>query len=425
MHVEKKQPTSTQVVLTISSTDVELTPIKNEVAAKLSKDIKIAGFRPGKAPLQVAEKQLDANLLSSEVVNEAINQFYIKAIDTEGLNPLTQPQITVQKFAPYTELVFEAGFDVIGKVKLGTYKKLGEKLPKVEVKDEDVENVLKSLRVQQSTKTDVERAAKKDDQVWIDFSGKNAKGEPVQGADGKDYPIILGSKTFIPGFEENVEGLSAGEEKTFTIPFPKDYGVKALAGRKVTFTVKVNKVQEVTLPEADDELAKSVGPFKSISELKENIKTNVEQEKLSGVTREYENALLEKLLASSSVEIPESVIKQQVVYELDEFKRSLTYRGQTYKEFLEGEGQTEEEYEASTLRPRAEKAVKISILLSEVAKAEKLQLEEGELEAQIAALKGQYQDPAMQAELAKPESQRDIASRMLTQKTIDKIKELQ
>lgn len=425
MHVEKKQPTSTQVVLTISSTDVELTPIKNEVVAKLSKDIKIAGFRPGKAPLQVAEKQLDANLLSSEVVNEAINQFYIKAIDTEGLNPLTQPQITVQKFAPYTELVFEAGFDVIGKVKLGTYKKLGEKLPKVEVKDEDVENVLKSLRVQQSTKTDVERAAKKDDQVWIDFSGKNAKGEPVQGADGKDYPIILGSKTFIPGFEENVEGLSAGEEKTFTIPFPKDYGVKALAGRKVTFTVKVNKVQEVTLPEADDELAKSVGPFKSISELKENIKTNVEQEKLSGVTREYENALLEKLLASSSVEIPESVIKQQVVYELDEFKRSLTYRGQTYKEFLEGEGQTEEEYEASTLRPRAEKAVKISILLSEVAKAEKLQLEEGELEAQIAALKGQYQDPAMQAELAKPESQRDIANRMLTQKTIDKIKELQ
>lgn len=425
MHVEKKSISSTKISLTITGTEVELTPIKSKVVERLGQNIKIPGFREGKAPLQVIEKNIDPNVLSSEFVNDAINELYIQAINNEDLNPVAQPTVEIKKFVPFTELQFTAEFAVVGKVKLGKYKSLGIKNDTEQIKPEEIEKVLKSLQLRQSTKNDVDRPAKKDDQVWIDFLGKDLKGEAINGADGKDYPIVLGSKTFIPGFEENVEGLRAGEKKEFTIPFPKDYGVAALAGKKVTFTVTVNKVQEVILPKADDELAKKVGPFKSIEELKSNISDNLKHEKSVASEREYENKLLEKILASSTVEIPEIVIEQQTAYEMDELRRNLTYRGQTYQEFLESEGTTEEKYKDEVVAPRAEKSVKISIILSEISKLEDIKLDPAELEAQISALRAQYQDQAMQAELDKPENRRDIASRMLTQKTVDRIKSLQ
>ena len=425
MHVEKKQVSKTKVTLTITATEVELLPIKNKVIEKLAQNVKIPGFREGKSPIQVAEKHIDPAVLSSEFVNEAINQLYVEALQGHDLNPIAQPTIEIKKIVPYDVLEFEAQVEIIGEVKLGKYKKLAVKKDVVKITDKEVDEVVKSLQVQQSTKNDVDRVAKNDDQVWIDFKGVDTKGEPVNGADGKDYPIILGSKTFIPGFEENVEGLKAGEEKTFTIPFPKDYGVTALAGRKVTFTVKVNKVQEVILPKADDELAKKVGPFKTLEELKENIKINLEQERSAGVERKYESDLMEKIHSTSKVELPEALITQQVAFEVDELKKNLTYRGQTYQEFVASEGTTEEKYEKEVIAPKAEKNIAFSLLLSEIAKDEDVKLETAELEAQITQLKAQYQDPAMQEQLNQPEARRDIASRLLTQKTLEKIKTYQ
>ncbi len=425
MHVEKKQISSTKVALTITATEVELAPIKNLVVEQLSKNVKIAGFREGKIPIQVAEKHLDPELLSSEFVNEAINQLYIEAVKSQAVDPVAQPTIEIKKIVPYDVLEFEAQIDTLGVVKVGKYKKLAVKKDVIKITEKEIGEVTKSLQVQQSEKKDVDRAAKNDDQVWIDFSGKDTKGEPVNGADGKDYPIILGSKTFIPGFEENVEGLKAGEEKTFTIPFPKDYGVKALAGRKVTFTVKVNKVQEVILPKLDDELASKAGPFKTVEELKANIEINLKQEREAQAERKYESDLMDKIYATSKVEIPDVLISQQIKFEIDELKKNLTYRGQTYAEFLEAEGTTEEKYEKEVVRPKSEKNIGFSILLSEIAKTEDIQIESTELETQINLMKAQYQDPAMQEQLNQPEARRDIASRMLTQKTLEKIKTYQ
>ncbi len=425
MHVEKKQISSTKVALTITATEVELAPIKNLVVEQLSKNVKIAGFREGKVPLQVAEKHLDPELLSSEFVNEAINQLYIEAVKSQAVDPVAQPTIEIKKIVPYDVLEFEAQIDTLGAVKVGKYKKLAVKKDVIKITEKEIGEVTKSLQVQQSEKKDVDRVAKNDDQVWIDFSGKDAKGDPVSGADGKDYPIILGSKTFIPGFEENVEGLKAGEEKTFTIPFPKDYGVKALAGRKVTFTVTVKKVQEVILPKLDDELASKAGPFKTVDELKSNIEINLKQEREAQAERKYESDLMDKIYTTSKVEIPDVLISQQIKYEIDDLKKNLTYRGQTYAEFLTAEGTTEEKYEKEVVRPKSEKNIGFSILLSEIAKTEDIQIESTELESQINLMKAQYQDPAMQEQLNQPEARRDIASRMLTQKTLEKIKTYQ
>ncbi|MEK9196240.1 MAG: trigger factor, partial [Patescibacteria group bacterium] len=354
-----------------------------------------------------------------------INQLYIEAVKSQAVDPVAQPTIEIKKIVPYDVLEFEAQIDTLGAVKVGKYKKLAVKKDVIKITEKEIGEVTKSLQVQQSEKKDVDRVAKNDDQVWIDFSGKDAKGDPVSGADGKDYPIILGSKTFIPGFEENVEGLKAGEEKTFTIPFPKDYGVKALAGRKVTFTVTVKKVQEVILPKLDDELASKAGPFKTVDELKSNIEINLKQEREAQAERKYESDLMDKIYTTSKVEIPDVLISQQIKYEIDDLKKNLTYRGQTYAEFLTAEGTTEEKYEKEVVRPKSEKNIGFSILLSEIAKTEDIQIESTELESQINLMKAQYQDPAMQEQLNQPEARRDIASRMLTQKTLEKIKTYQ
>ncbi|MBI5357991.1 trigger factor, partial [Candidatus Saccharibacteria bacterium] len=320
-------------------------------------------------------------------------------------------------------LEFEVITEVVGKIKLADYKKIKLAKEKAAVVAKDVEDVIKSLKKQVADKKEVQREAKTNDEVWIDFKGVDAKGEPVNGADGKDYPLVLGSKTFIPGFEENIEGLKPGEEKTFTLTFPKDYGVKALANKKVTFTVTVKKIQEIEEPEVNDTFAGKVGPFKTLKDLKDDIKKQLTIEKQNELERKYQNELVGKIAEKSEVAIPDVLIEQQMGYNLDEVKRNLTYRGQTYQEFLEAEGLTDEQYKETILKPQATQHVKISLILSEIAEAEQLLITPEELEIRIQLLKGQYQDPAMQANLDKPENRSDIASRMLTEKVLSKLQE--
>jgi trigger factor len=272
-----------------------------------------------------------------------------------------------------------------------------------------------------SEKKDVDRAAAADDQVWIDFKGVNEKGEPVNGADGKDYPIILGSNTFIPGFEDNVVGMSVGEEKSFTLTFPKDYGVKALANKKVTFTVTVTKVQEVIEPKVDDEFAAKAGPFKTVKELKEDIKKQVQSERQYEADRNFEAELIRQISQKTSVALPQVLIEEQIERYLRELKQNVAYRGMTWQEYLEAEGMSEEDYKQNVVQPQAEERLKASLVLAEIAEKEGLEVTPEELEVRMQILKGQYQDAAMQTELEKPEARRDIAARMLTEKTIARL----
>jgi trigger factor len=233
--------------------------------------------------------------------------------------------------------------------------------------------------------------------------------------------LLLGSKTFIPGFEENLVGTNAGEEKTFTLTFPKDYGVKALANKKVTFTVNVTKVQEVIEPKVDDAFAAQVGPFKTVKELKDDIKKQLTHERQHELDRDFESELVKEISDKSKVTIPEVMINDQVERLLRDLQQNLTYRGQTFPEFLEQEGKTEEQYRKDVLAPQAEERVKAGLVLSEIAEREGIEVTPEELEIRVQILKNQYQDQAMQAELEKPENRRDIAARLLTEKTLNKL----
>lgn len=423
MHVQKSLDGKTSVTLLITATTEDLEPIKNEVLKALSKNVSAPGFRKGKVPPQVAEKHLDQANYQQQFLDEAMTQLYVKACEMEDVRPVTQPQVSIKKFVPFTELEYEVKTEIVGEIKLGKYKGLKSSVKGRAVTEEDVKKVMSDLQTRMSERKEVEAKAKNGDEVIMDFSGKDEDGKPISGADGKDYPLLLGSNAFIPGFEDNLIGLKSGDEKTFELTFPKDYGVKALASKKVTFTVNIKKVNQLQKPELTDEFASSVGPFKSLKELENDVKGQLEQEAFNELTRLRQNDLLEQIDKASSVELPQSLIDQQATYELEDLKRNLMYRGQTYEEFLESEGKTDEEYKKDVLNVQAERQVKIAMLLSEIAKTENIEVTPEELEVQMQMLKTQYTDPQMQAELMKPSARQDIASRLLSQKVVNFIEQ--
>lgn len=421
MQVTTKKLSDTKVQLTLEADAKLMEQAKQQTLRALARDMRLPGFRPGKAPLQLVEKNANPNVLQTDFLERAMNTLYGQALDQEKLRPVAQPQVTVKKFVPFSTLEIEAEVEVIGEVKLVDYKKVKLAKDEKKVTAKDVDEVVAQLQTREAERKDVDRAAKDGDQISIDFTGVDAKtGEPIGGAEGKDYPVVLGSNTFIPGFEDHLVGLKAGDDKTFTILFPEDYGVTTLQKRKVKFSVTAKKVQSVTKAKLDDDFAAKVGPFKTVAELKADIKRQLEAEQAQQEIRAYEEKVLNHVADKSTVAIPDSLIEQEIArMEADE-RQNLAYRGQTWQEHLEAEGVTEEQHREQK-REQATRRVKAGLVLAEIAEQEKITISPEELELRLQLLKGQYQDKAMQAELDKPENHRDIASRMLTEKTIEKL----
>lgn len=417
MHIERTDLSKTELTLNISATKAELSPIKQEVVTRLAKDVKVQGFRKGTAPASLIEKQIDPNLLQSDFLDEAMTQLYAQAALQEQIRPVTRPEVTVKKFVPFTELEFSVTTSVIGDIKIPDYAKLAAPLELEKVAKRDIDQVLSSIQARLAEKKAVKRAAKTGDEVVIDFVGKDKKGVAIDNADGKDYPLLLGSNSFIPGFEDSVVGMKPGEEKTFELTFPKDYGSKDLAGKKVDFTVTAKDVKELESAKLDDELAQKVGPFKTLQELTDDIKKQLEHDRANQARTKQQNAMLEKLNTLTKIDIPQALIDQQIVYNIDETRRELMYKGQTFEEFLKQQNKTEEAYKKELEAP-AKEQLTVSLALTEIAERENIEISPEELAVRVQLLKGQYKDEAMHAELDKPENQRDIRSRMRTEKVL-------
>lgn len=421
MQTTIKQLTPTNVELTIVTEPADLTPVKASVLKELAKDVKMAGFRKGHAPDALVEKNVDQSVLQSRFLDAAVSQLYMQALVEERLRVVAPPSVNVTKFVPFTTLEFTATVEVLGEVKLADYKKFSFARANEAVTDKEVDVVIEDLRARSAERHEVERAAKDGDELVMDFTGLDAKTkDPIEGAAGKDYPLVVGSNTFIPGFEPELIGLKSGEEKSFVVTFPKDYGAADLQNKKVSFTVQVKKVNEVSLPEVNDAFAAKLGP-KTVADLKTDIRAQLEAEKANQAERMLENDLLGALAEKSKLDVPTVLVEEEVERMLAEEKQNLLYRGQTWQEHLEAEGKTEEEHRAEHTK-QAEIRVKSGLVLGEVAQAEGIDVSEEELDQRIAQLKQQYSDAQMQAELDKPENRRDIASRILTEKTIELLK---
>jgi trigger factor len=423
MQTKREQVSPTTVKLTVTADHDVLDTTKQTVLQRLAQNAKVPGFRPGKAPAHLVEKQLDQATLQSEFIDQAINQLYVLAVEQEKLRPVAAPQIALSKFVPYSTLEFTAEVEVVGDVELANYKLIKLAFKKPEVTAKDVTDVLANLRQRAAAKKEVKRAAKTGDEVTIDFTGTDAKTkEPIDGADGKDYPLVIGGKSFIPGFEDELIGVKPGGQKTFNLTFPKDYAAASLQNRQVTFAVTVTKVQELSEPKLDDAFAASIGPFQTLAELKADIKKQLTAEKQQEANRAYDNELLEKIAAKSTVAIPAALVEEEIDRIEEEEKRNIVYRGQTWQEHLDAEGITAEEHRERQ-RPSAELRIKAGLILGEIAEREKITVTPEEIEIRTQLLKGQYADPAMQAELDKPENRRDLTSRLLTEKTLTKLRD--
>ena len=422
MQVNRTNKSPTNVSLLISADETDLAPIKNHVLGHFASKVKVPGFREGTAPAALVEKHVDQRALSDEFVEHALNQLYSRAIDQEKLRPAGKPQVKLKKFVPFTDLEFEAKMEIIGPIKLPDYKRIKLAKKPVEITAADINGVIKSLQQRFAKRKQVERPAKGGDEVVIDFSGKGSDGQPVAGAEGKDYPLLFGGGNFIPGFEKNLIDAKIGDKKQFTITFPKDYGVVALQNKPVTFRVGIKKVSEVIEPKVDDAFAAKAGPVKTVSELKADIKKQLQTEKQNMADRQYENELVKKIVDESEVDVPSGLVDEQTAQAEENEKRDLLARGQTWQEHLAAEGINEEQHRERQ-RPDAQFRVKASLVLSEVAEKENIFVTPEELEVRIQILKGQYQDPQMQAELDKPENQRGIAAQLMTEKPVARLVE--
>jgi trigger factor len=423
MQIKKEQLTPTKVTLTVVAEADELASLKQEVVKELGSSTKVSGFRAGKAPAHLIEKQLDPTRLQTEFLDAAVNQLFVTAIRHEKLRPVAQPSISITKFVPFTTLEFAAEVSVIGDITLADYKHLKLAPKKAEVTAKELQEVIASLQARAATRTTVKRAAKLGDELTIDFKGTDAKtGDSIEGGSADDHKLILGSNSFIPGFEKALVGLKAGDSKDVPLTFPKDYAAKELQNRKVTFAVTVKEVQELVEPKFDDAFAATIGPFKTVAEAKANIKKDLLAERERENQAAYDNELIGMLADKSTIPLPAALVSEEIDRMEEEEKRNLTYRGQTWQEHLEAEGVTAEEHRARQ-QPQAEQRVKGGLAMAEIAEQEKITVSPEDLEVRIMLLKNQYTDPAMQAELEKPENRRDIHNRMMTEKTLDKLKQ--
>jgi trigger factor len=381
--------------------------------------VKAAGFRPGKAPDHIVERELGSNAVQGEVIDELVQNSYSAAIRELKLPVIASPKITIEKFAAYTELEYKATVELMPEVKLGDYQKIRLKRPAVKVEDEEIERTLSDLRRRESTRIESDNAAKLGDEMNFDFDGTR-DGKPVQGASATNQTLQLGSGSFIPGFEDELVGLKKGDEKTFTITFPKDYQEKTLAGEKVQFAIKVNGVTELVMPEVNEEFIAKVSPFKTEAELREDLKEKIVGQKGETAAREYEQKVIDEVVKGATYTAPEVLINQQLARNKQELEQNLAYSGLDMTKYLELSGKTEEDMNKE-LRPEAERRVGLAMVLTEVAKVEKIEVSESELDAEIARMKLDYQDPEAQAELDNPDTREEIYNRMMASRVVAKL----
>lgn len=414
--VKKLSDTRVEIKVVLDSKDLE--PAKNQALERLAKEVKVEGFRKGKVPTDIAAKFIPDNDLSREAADIAVRTTVIEAFTTNEKSPLVIPRVEITKYVPNETLEYTATADILPEVKLGDYKNLGVKREKVEVKESDIKDVLSNIAKSFAEKKAIKRAAKDTDEVIIDFVGKK-DGKAFPGGSAKDYHLVLGSKTFIPGFEEGIIGKEPGDSFNLDLTFPKDYGNEELAGAKTTFEVLLKQVNEVVMPEINDDLAKKCGPFKTIAELKADIKKNIAAQNDHRLEENYKDALIEALVKKSKIAAPEILIDDQMRMIKDDLTRNAASQGLSLEEYLKQAGETEESWEKQA-RAVAEARVKASLALQVLARDQKITVKDEVVEAKIAELREIYKkSPEALKNLKDPNVKMDIRNRLVIEKTID------
>lgn len=423
MKVSTKKLSDTSVEIKVVLDKSDLKDAEEKAVARLAKEVKIEGFRKGKAPLDVARKNINPNDLASVTLDIAVRTTVPKAFEEGKSTPLMIPNVEVTKFVPGETAEYTAKADILPEVKLGDFKKLGVKKEEVKVAEKDVKEILDNIQNAYAEKKPAKKKAEMGDEVIIDFEG-SLNGEKFEGGAAKNFTLGLGSHQFIPGFEEGIVGHESGDRFDLELTFPKDYHAENLAGKKTVFNVLVKQVNETIKPALDDELAKKCGPFKNIDELKSDIKKNLELQNNAKADEKFKDDLVNKLVEKSKVSAPEIMVKDQLNAIKRDIDANAARQGLHFEDYLKQTGQTEEDWEKMA-RDIAEKRVKASLCLQILARDEKITVEDELVDAKIAELREAYKKSkeALQ-NLKDPNVRQDIKNRMTIEKTLNYLVEV-
>lgn len=422
--VEKLTPTKVKLTITLGTPELEAA--EHVALNKLAKNVKAPGFRAGKVPLSVAKKSLDPNVLAEQTVEDAISKSVAEAFIAEEIQVLERPSVEIGKFVPEQELEFTAEAECLPAVKLGDYTKLSVKREVAKVSKEDIDSVLDRIAAGMSEKHEVTRAAKDGDEAIIDFVGKK-DGVAFNGGTANDYALTLGSNSFIPGFEEAIVGHKSSDE-AFDIPleFPADYQAADLAGQKVVFTVTLKKLNEIVKPKFDDVFAAKAGPFTSMKELTDDVKRELTAQREKEADTKLKDALVEALIATSDIPTPDVLVDDQLQSIEQDMTQNLMYQGLSLEQYLQAQKFADkDEWIANEARPAATKRVQAGMALAELSKVLKIDATSDELAQHLNEYRDQYKNnPEMVKRFDDTEVQRDVANRLITEKTVDKLVEL-
>lgn len=379
--VSSKATKNSEIQLKIKVSEESQKKYYEQAAKEISQNITVNGFRKGNIPTNMVEDKVGKPMIQAHALDLALPNAYTEAIKSEKVEPIAMPKIEVDSLE---NMEFTATCAIMPEVKVKDLDKI-----KVEVKEAKVTKKELDLEIQNSLKqhiewNEVKRAAKKEDRVEIDFSGFDKDGNPIPNTESKAYPLVLGSGVFIPGFEENIEGMKTGEEKSFQVTFPKDYHSDALKNAEVTFKVKVNKIEESKVPKLSDEFIKqTLKQDKTLDEYQKELKHNLLKQKKHQLIHQAENEVFEKLLKESELTLSDILIDEELKLLKKEIEADLQKRGQTFENFTTDLEKREGKKFNELYHDKALERVKLRFIVDHVMKVKKLEVTEDEIEADI------------------------------------------
>lgn len=418
---ELKKLAKSEVEITVTIPHDELKTFLAKAAEKISQSTKIEGFRPGKASLDIVKQRVGEMKLYEEAAALAVEKSYIEIATKEKLEPLGSPKIDFVKLAPGNDFTYKATVALIPEVKLGKWQSIKIKGNPIKISDQEINKTLDELKNTRATEVLEDKKIDKDDKVELDFDIFR-DNVPIEQGSQKKHPIIIGSGNFIPGFEDNLIGLKKNEEKEFELTFPKEYHNKNLAGKPAQFKTKILAVYKRTLPELNDEFAKSMGQD-SVAKLKEQIKHNLEHEQHHKEEERVEIELLEKIIDISEFgEIPDLLITAEVNKMLQELESNISMQDLKFEDYLKHLNKTAEQLKLD-FTPQALKRVKSALATRVIFFQEKIEITENEIDLEIEKLKKAYQaNPELIKNLDTPQYREYIRNMKSNQKVMELLK---
>jgi len=422
MKIEKKEIDKSQIELIVEFPYEDFKPFVLKAAEKVSEELKIEGFRPGKVPYEILKQKIGEMTILEEGARLAINKTIDEALKSIKEEIAGQPEINIIKLAPENSLEYKIVVAIMPSLELGDYKNAKVNEDKVEIKEDEVNRMISQLQDMRVKEVIVERELKEGDKAIFDINMYLDK-VPVEGGQGKGTAVVIGKNYVIPGFDKNVIGIKKGETREFKLPYPEDYYQKNLAGKLVEFSVVAKEIYERQLPEINDEFAKGMG-LKDKNDLKDAIKKSIEEGKKREVEQRSEIAMLEKIVEQIKYSaIPEILIKNESRAMLHELEHNIKDQGGKFEDYLSSIKKTEEELSLELL-PQAIKRVKTALAIREIGLKEKIEVTEEEIDKKISELLRQYKGYEKVEERVKAPSYRSyLASIINNKKVLDKLRE--